>query len=322
MFSACRPAPSGRAPSKCLESGGPRIKRDRSAAVTRSDNPAKGIGLIVASTLFLSLSDVTSKYISAWIPPLEIAWFRFFGFVIILLPVIFRGRASLRSKRPRLQVLRGATLAGSSVLFLSALPFLPIAEATATSFVAPLFVTGLSIPLLGEKVGMRRLIAVCVGFLGVLIVVRPGTSTFQPAAILTLMSALGWAFTLVVTRKMSGDDPTLTTLTYSALVGLVLLSLIVPLVWVTPDFKTALLACGVAILSTMGQWIVVLAYRHGDASVLAPFTYSQLIWATGLGYFVFQALPDVWTFAGAAVIIASGLYTVQRERLRRRLASG
>jgi drug/metabolite transporter (DMT)-like permease len=289
----------------------------REPSLARADNPLRGIALIVASTLFLSASDVTSKYIATYLPPLEIAWFRFAGFVVILAPILIMRPWLLRAARPGLQVLRGATLAGSSLLFISALPFLPLAEATATSFVAPLFVTGLSIPLLGEKIGVRRLVAACIGFLGVLIVVRPGSSTFHPAAVLTLTSALGWALTLVVTRKMSGDDSSLTTLTYSALVGLILLSLLVPLVWVTPSTSIFLLACCVAVLSTVGQWIVVLAYRYGDASVLAPFTYSQLIWATGFGYLVFAALPDVWTFVGAVVIITSGVYTAHRERIRR-----
>jgi drug/metabolite transporter (DMT)-like permease len=306
------------APSECITVGAPQ-RPSREANLARTDNPLRGIGIIVASTLFLSCSDVTSKYISTYLPPLEIAWVRFFGFVVILLPLMMaRGPMLLRATRPRLQILRGATLAGSSLLFISALPFLPLAEATATGFVAPLFVTGLSIPLLGEKVGLRRLFAACIGFLGVLIVVRPGTSTFHPAALLTLTSALGWALTLIVTRKMSGDDPAETTLTYSALVGFVLLSLFVPLVWITPDLTIFFLACCVAVLSTIGQWMVVLAYRHGDASVLAPFTYTQLIWATGLGYLVFHALPDIWTFVGAGVISVTGVYIAHRERVRRR----
>jgi drug/metabolite transporter (DMT)-like permease len=194
---------------------------------------------------------------------------------------------------------------------------LPIAEATATSVVAPLFVTALSIPLLGESIGFRRWMAALIGLLGVLIVVRPGTSAFQPAAMLTILSALAWAFTLIFTRKMSGDDAALTTLAYSALVGFIGLSVVVPFVWISPSWQAVSFGVVVAVASTAGHWIVVLAYRYADASVLAPFTYSQLVFATLFGYSIFGDVPDRWTFVGASVIIASGLYTAHRERVRR-----
>jgi drug/metabolite transporter (DMT)-like permease len=298
--------------------------RPSQSAIGRLDNPLRGIAFIVLSTLFMSTSDVTSKYLSSSLPAIEIAWIRFVGFVLLLAPALLTRPQLLNAKRPGLQILRGFTLALSSMFFILSLRFLPIAEATSTSFVAPLFVTALSIPLLRETIGLRRWLATLVGLVGVLIVVRPGTNAFHPAVLLTILSALAWAFTLIFTRKMSGEDAALTTLAYSAIVGFIGLSILVPFVWVAPSWQGVLLAAVVAIASTAGHWIVVLAYRYADASVLAPFTYSQLVYATLFGYFIFGDIPDQWTFVGAGFIIASGLYTAHRERIRReqRLASG
>ncbi|RJF73970.1 DMT family transporter [Rhodopseudomonas palustris] len=284
-----------------------------------ADQPLRGIALIVLSTVFLACSDTLAKYLGRTVPPIEIGWIRFLVFVLIMMPVALMSSASsLRSARPKLQVLRGLALVASSTLFISGLQFLPIAEASATSFVAPLFVTALSIVMLGESIGIRRWAASVVGLIGVLIVIRPGSAAFNPAVIFPILSALTWAVTLILTRMISGADRAIVTMTFSALVGFVALSVIVPFVWVTPSWEGIMLGVLVGLASTMGQWIVVLAYRYADASVLAPFTYSQLVWVTFLGFGLFGEVPDVWTFVGAAVIIASGLYTAHRERLRRK----
>ena len=290
------------------------------SALARADRPFRGIALIVGSTVFLACSDALAKYLSLTLPAIEIAWIRFLVFAIILLPMMARTSPNVfRSARPGLQVWRGLALVSSSLFFISGLRFLPIAEASATGFIAPLFVTALSIFFLGEKVGIRRWAATAVGLIGVLIVVRPGSSAFHPAAIFPIVSALGWAFTLILTRMISGSDRAITTMTYSAMAGLCLLTVLVPFVWVTPSWKDIMLGVCIGIASTAGQWIVVLAFRYADASVLAPFSYSQLVWVTILGFFVFGEIPDIWTVAGAAVIIASGLYTAHRERVRRSL---
>lgn len=223
---------------------------------------------------------------------------------------------ALRTQRPMLQITRGMALLGSSLLFISGLRFLPIAEASATSFVSPLFVTALSIFFLGEKVGLRRWFATTVGLLGVLIVLRPGTSAFHPAAFFPVVSAFAWACTLILTRNMSGQERTVVTMTYSSIVGFAVLCALVPLVWVTPSWHDILLGLIIGVASTAGQWIVVLAFRYADASVLAPFSYIQLLWVTFLGFVIFGEVPDVWTVVGAAFIVASGLYTAHRERVR------
>jgi len=224
---------------------------------------------------------------------------------------------ALPSRRPGLQLMRAMALLASSLLFISSLRFLPIAEASATSFVSPLFVTALSIFFLGESVGLRRWVATAVGLIGVLIVLRPGTNAFHPAAFFPIISALAWAGTLIMTRMMSGRERAVTTMTWSSVAGLCILSALVPLVWVAPSWHDVLFGILIGVASTAGQWIVVLAFRYADASVLAPFSYIQLLWVSMLGFLIFGEVPDVWTVSGAAIIVASGLYTAHREHIRR-----
>ncbi len=287
-------------------------------APARADRPFKGIALILASTVFLGVSDVTAKYLSATLPSIEIAWIRFMVFAIIMTPAMMPGSPlfALPTDRLGLQLLRGLTVLSSSLFFISGLRFLPIAEASATGFVAPLFVTALSIVFLGEKVGLRRWIATAVGLVGVIIILRPGFGAFHPAALFPIVSALAWACTLIMTRMMSGTERAITVMAYSSIVGVCILTALVPFVWVAPSWHDILFGIFIGVASTAGQWIVVLAFRYADASVLAPFSYTQLLWVSILGFLVFGELPDVWTVTGAAFIVASGLYTAHRERVR------
>jgi drug/metabolite transporter (DMT)-like permease len=293
-------------------------KKPAPSAPSRADRPLRGIALLLASTVFLGTSDATSKYLSKTLPSIEIAWIRFLIFALIMIPAIVPGSPifALRTQRPLLQVMRGAALLGSSVLFISGLRFLPIAEASATSFVSPLFVTALSIIFLSEKVGLRRWLATAVGLLGVLIVLRPGTSAFHAAAFFPVVSAFAWASCLILTRLMSGQERAMVTMTYSSIIGFAILCALVPAVWVTPTWHDILFGTVIGVTSTAGQWIVVLAFRYADASVLAPFSYVQLLWVTLLGFVIFGEVPDVWTITGASFIVASGLYTAHRERVR------
>nr|WP_249128163.1 DMT family transporter [Bradyrhizobium lablabi] len=297
----------------------PEKKSTQRKAPARADRPFKGIALILASTVFLGCSDVTAKYLSASLPSIEIAWIRFLVFALIMIPAMIPGSPlyAMQTQRMGLHLLRGATLVGSSLFFISGLRFLPIAEASATGFIAPLFVTALSVIFLSEKVGMRRWAATAVGLLGVVIILRPGTSAFHPAAIFPIVSALAWGCTLIMTRMMSGTERAITTMTYSAIAGVCILTALVPFVWVTPTWQDIAFGVLIGVTSTAGQWIVVLAFRYADASVLAPFQYTQLLWVSILGFIVFGEVPDVWTVTGAAFIVASGLYIAHRERVRR-----
>jgi drug/metabolite transporter (DMT)-like permease len=280
------------------------------------DRPLRGIVLMLAALAFFSCSDAASKLMTATLPAVEVAWLRFCVFTLLMLGIaVGTGQArALRSKRPSLQTLRALGVLGSSIFFITGLSFLPMAEATAISFASPMIVTALSIPILGEVVGWRRWSAVAVGLLGVLIVVRPGAGAFDRAAVFPVLSAFSWAVALVVTRKMSSADSPLVSLTYAAVVGLLITSALVQFTWVMPGWREIGLGLITGGASTVAQWLVVLAFQQARASVLAPFSYSQLIWSGLLGYVIFGNVPDRWTLIGAAVIIASGLYTAHRER--------
>jgi drug/metabolite transporter (DMT)-like permease len=283
------------------------------------DNPFRGIALILGATLLFSLSDAMAKYLGQHLPVIEISWIRYAVFVVMALALVRRtGLAWWRVRSPALQVFRGVTLVGSAVLFIFALRFLPLADAAAVGFISPMLITMLSVPVLGEVVGIRRWAATVVGFIGVLVVVQPGTGAFQPAALLVVGSSLCWAFASVITRKMAGGDNAAITILWSSTVGLVLLSLLLPFEFVVPSLPILLLAVLLGVVASAGQYLLVLAYRHAEAALLAPFSYSQLIWAVTLGYVVFSALPDRWTVIGAGIIVASGIYTVHRERVRAR----
>lgn len=282
--------------------------------------PLRGIVLVVLSTIFLASSDATAKMLSGILPPVQIVWVRYLSFCLIMLPIVIAGGVGkvLRPRRPGLLVLRGFGMLASALIFITSLKFLPIAAATAIVFVAPVFVTALSVPLLGERVGRHRWAAALIGLIGVLVIVRPGTSAFNPAAVLPICSALVWAFTLILTRKMGSADGPAATLAFAAIIGFAVSSAIVPFVWVPPSMEALALGAFVGLASTIGHWLVVLAYRHADASVLATFSYSQLVWASILSVLIFDTIPDRWTILGSGLIVASGLYTGYRERVKSR----
>ena len=267
--------------------------------------------------MLFSLSDVLAKLLRQSLPAVEIAWLRYIVFVAFGTFLAGRNRfAGLRPRRPVLQGLRGLGLVASAVLFISGLGYLPVAEATAINFISPAFITALSIPFLGEVVGFRRWAAVLAGLGGVLIVIRPGAGALQAAAAFPLLSALCWAATIIITRRMGATDRTQTTLFWSALTGLAALTALVPFGFVLPTPGQAGIALALGGCASVGQYLVIIAYRLVPASTLAPFSYAQILSSTGLGYLVFGAVPDRATLVGAAIVIASGLYTAHRERVR------
>ena len=288
--------------------------------MAETEDPLRGIALHSGATVLFAVADTTSKYLSASLPVVEIQWIRyvlFFGLAVLL-----ARRMPLRALRPnnrKLQIARGLLVTGSSVLFVFGVRQMSMAEATTISFLSPLLITILSIPLLGEVVGIRRWAAVLVGMAGVLIVVRPGTSGFQPAAFWGMASSFCWAMALIITRKISTSDQATTTLLCSSGIGVLALTFLAPFGWVWPSAAQWALLTMLGLLSSLGQWMVILAHRQAAASLLAPFSYSQLIWAIAAGFLIFGVLPDQWTLAGAAVIVASGLYTAHRVRVRHNL---
>jgi drug/metabolite transporter (DMT)-like permease len=279
----------------------------------------RGIVLSLLSTTVFAASDTIAKFLTESLPVIEITWIRYMIFVIFAGGLArSAGVHALWPRSPTLQVVRGLCVAGSAVLFVFGVSSMQIAQASTISFISPLMITVLSVPVLGEVVGLRRWAATAAGLLGVVIVARPGTGGFQPAALFGVASSACWALALVITRKMATTERSTTTLAWTAGVGAMVLTVLLPFVFVPPSVPHLLLALVVGVLSSAGQWLVVLAHRWAPASVLAPFSYSQLIWATISGWLVFNNLPDEWTLVGAAIIIASGLYTAHRERVRAR----
>ena len=243
------------------------------------DQPLRGIVLMLAALAFFSCSDAASKLLTATLPAVEVAWLRFCVFTLLILGAarMTGQERPLQSHRPVLQTLRALGLLGSSIFFIMGLSLLPMAEAAAIAFISPMIVTALSIPILGEVVGWKRWGAVVVGLLGVFIVVRPGAGAFNPAAMLPILSAISWAVALVVTRKMRGSDGPLVSLTYAAIVGLLVTSALVPFTWVMPGWREIALGLVTGIVSTIAQWLLILAFQQTRASVLAPFSYSQRV---------------------------------------------
>jgi drug/metabolite transporter (DMT)-like permease len=272
-----------------------------------------GILLLLAAMAFNAGSDTFAKYLTASVPAAQIIWMRYLGLTaFVLCTVGYRGpRGLLRSNNIGVQVMRGIASLGSAMFFVTALSFLSVAEVTSIAFFAPLIATALAVPVLGEKVSARRWIAVLVSFLGVLCIIKPGTATFHPAMLLAMGSAVCWGTGLVLTRKIALPDGTTSTLAFTAAIGLCATSMMGPFLWVPLGFDQMLLGMGLATAYTAGQVLTVVAYRRTAASLLAPFSYSLLIWSMGLGFLAFGTIPDVGALFGAAVIVSGGLYTAR-----------
>jgi len=282
------------------------------------DSPLRGIVMILAATTIFSIADTIAKFLTAELAAVQINWTRYLVSTCMALAISLRSPGHpIRAVHPKTQLVRGLCVTCSSLLFVLAISVIPLAEAASIGFVAPLVVTILSIPLLGEVVGIRRWAAVAAGLLGVLIVLRPGSGAFQVQALFALAGACTWSLALVLTRKMAGTmERGATTMLWSSLVGFAILSLLLPFHFRVPGLGTLALLLAMSLLGSAGQWLVIMAHRHAPASTLAPIFYIQLLWTTLGGYLVFAAVPDGWTILGAGIIIASGLYTAHRERVR------
>lgn len=267
-----------------------------------------------------TLIDTSAKWlILSGLPALQVVFARYAGaFALSLVMFVPKGGvAAFRSNRPGLQFLRALALLGSTMFNFLALKFLPITLTIAIFFALPIVTTLLSIPVLGERVGLRRFAAVLVGFLGVLVVVQPWGSEFHWAMLLSLGALLSVSIYFVLTRLLAGQDNNATSQLWSsgfATVGLLPVAL---QDWFWPESTVGLfLLCSIGLLGGLSHTLATLAHRLADASTLAPVIYVQVIYATCAGYLVFDTLPTVWTAIGAAIIIGSGIYIWRRERLR------
>lgn len=277
----------------------------------------RGILLLVAAVSTFAVMDTTAKYLSQTYPVPAIVWFRYVFQTVFMVAVLGPrlGRGLLRSRRPGLQIGRGAVLALSTLLYFLALSLMPIAEASAITFLSPLLLTALSVLFLRERVAPVAWLAVAAGFAGVLIIVRPGGAVFTPAAALPLATAFCFAAYQLMTRQLAGVDSSVATLFYGALVGTALVSLPLPFYWHPPaTLAHGLLLAMLGILGGVGHFVLIRAFEHAPASVLAPFVYTQLVSVLILGHVVFGDFPDGWSLAGMAIIVASGAFIAARGR--------
>ena len=284
----------------------------------RAASTGRGILCALAAWLLFAGMDAGSKQLAESYSIVQILWLRFIALTVIAAWLARRqgGNTALRTRRFWLQSARSVLLVIEIGLFILTITVLPLAEAHAIVAVTPLLVTALSVPLLGERVGFRRWSAIGVAFVGMLIILRPGLGAAQPMALVALLCALLFALYQILTRIVSRDDPPMTTLFYTALIGVIGLTLVGPFYWTTPDAAGWALFGVVALLGASGHYLLIKALQLAPASVLQPYSYTTLIWATAVGFVVFANLPDVATVIGAVVIAASGVYTFARERLR------
>jgi drug/metabolite transporter (DMT)-like permease len=275
-----------------------------------------GILLIVLAMTIVPIMDVLAKVLSARYPVIEIVWARYFFHLLYLLPIVVIrfGASALMPRHPVLQIFRGGLLMVSTLLFFSAIAQMPISDALALVFIAPLIVTVLSPFILAEQVGGRRWAAVWTGFFGALVIIRPGFVSIDTGTVLALSAGVIYAFYIIATRKLSGTSPPLVTLTYTALLGAVVTSAIVPFQWVMPGLFDLSLMAAMGACAAAGHFLLIKAFDYAPASVLAPFGYSEIIMATIIGFIVFGNFPDIWTWLGIAIIISSGIYISIRER--------
>ena len=287
------------------------------AGPTTSDRPLIGILLVVAAMSVVPFMDALAKYLSGHIPVLQVVWSRYFFHFCLIFPVVLwrYGPRRMVPAKPLLQLVRGVLLLASTALFFAAIAYMPLADALALVFVSPLVVTALSPLVLGETVGLRRRLAVLVGFCGALIIIRPGFGTLQWPALLALSGGLVFGLYFLSTRRLAGSAPPLVTLTYTAAAGAVLMSLVMPFVWVTPSLQDLGAMALMGLIAAGGHFLLIRAFDYAPASLLAPFTYSEIVMTTLLGLVIFGDFPTAWTWAGIAIIIGSGVYISLRERV-------
>ena len=281
------------------------------------DDPRRGLLTITFAILMFSTADAQAKYLSQNLSVLQIAWAESFGLFLFVTIGFWprKGWNVLSTSRFPLQIFRAVLAILSTLLYVTALRYLPLADTIAITFLSPITITALSVPLLRETVGPRRWSAIAIGLLGTMIIVRPGMGIMHWAAMFALGAALAFALFSITTRMLSSTEDSATTLFYPGLVGTVALGLIVLFQWESPQtVLEVVLLMGTGLSSGVGHYALVKAYRLAPASVLAPASYLHLLWGTLFGLLIFGDLPDPWTLLGAGILISSGLYIFYRER--------
>ena len=280
----------------------------------------KAIIFNLLAWVMLPIMDGIAKYLSSDIPVLQITWARYFFTVFFTLPIIFFlfKKYFVWTKKPKLQFLRGLILLIANICFFYSISVISLAKALTLAFIAPLIVTAFSPFFLGEKVGYRRWLAVIIGFVGSLVVIRPGFVEINFASIAALITGFMYGFYLIITRKLSSSDNPLLTLLLTGVVGAIIISLVMPIVWVQPSLKQWSLMAAVGIFACIGHYFLILSLKYADASKLAPFSYFEIVTNIIIGYYFFGDFPDNWTFLGLFIIISAGVYIYRRENFYRK----
>jgi drug/metabolite transporter (DMT)-like permease len=270
---------------------------------------------MVVAMLLVPVMDGTAKLLTQNFHVVQVVWARYAFHLLTLIPLlVISGHIKLRfPAKLKLQLVRAAFLLGDTFLFFAALALIPLANGKAVFFMAPLVMTALSPLILNEKVGPRRWIAVIIGFLGAIVILRPDIQGISWGYILALGSAILYALYLLYTRRLSKSSPPMVTLLVTALFGTTIMTAIVPFYWITPDTMDWLLMLIMGSLGTLSHYLIIKAFEWGEMPLLAPFTYAEIVSASIFGLIVFGQFPDFWTWVGITIVINSGIYISRRE---------
>ena len=288
---------------------------------SQADHPSTlaGIALMLGAMIVLPFLDVVAKFLGQQnVPIIEIVWARLFFGMVMTAPLVWKidGARSLMPQRPVIHMIRAMFLITATALFFWALKFQGIAETLAIFFVQPLVITTLSPLILGEKVGVRRWLAVAVGFMGTLIIIRPGFQGLNPGVFMALGAGTSLALYMLLTRRIAGGTSAMTTTFLTSLAGALITSIAVVFVWQAPTLQQWWLFLLLAFIATLGHYLIVRAYDYAEASLLAPLGYTEMIMAVIAGWYFFGDFPDFWTFVGVGILIACAVYISYRERVR------
>ena len=276
----------------------------------------KAITFNLLAWVMLPIMDGFAKYLSAELPVLQITWARYFFTVAFTFPIMlfFFRKNLVWTDKPKLQFLRCLILLTANICFFYAISVISLAKALTLAFVAPLIVTAFSPIFLGEKVGFRRWSAVIIGFIGSLVVIRPGFVEINLASMAALGTGIMYGFYLIITRKLSSSDNPLLTLLLTGVVGALIVSTLMPFVWVKPTLNQWSIMAAIGIFACIGHLFLILSLKYADASKLAPFSYFEIITNMIIGFYFFNDFPDVWNLIGLLIIVMSGYYIYIRER--------
>ena len=277
----------------------------------------KAIIFNLLAWVMLPIMDGFAKYLSSELPVLQITWARYFFTVVFIFPLMlfFFKKYLVWTDKPKLQLIRGLILLTANISFFYSISVISLPKALTLAFVAPLVVTAFSPFFLGESVGYRRWAAVIIGFIGSLVVIRPGFLEINLASLAALGTGIMYGFYLIITRKLSTSDNPLLTLLLTGVVGAIIATTFMPFVWVSPTFNQWSIMAAIGLFACIGHLFIILSLKYADASKLAPFSYFEIVTNIIIAYYFFSDFPDSWTFLGLFIIVFSGIYISRRENI-------